>query len=101
MKQTAENMLNGTDNLRKQYMDGSLTHMEYYTRIAEIIGASKRQVPVSQERIDASTDEHLNDIPLAVWDAMHPIIRSMAIRAGMIYWSKSETVSVLKTVAKI
>lgn len=95
-----DNKLNGTENLRKEYMDGKITHQDYYMKIAEMIGVSKRHLPVSEERIKKSTDEHLNDIPLIEWDNMHPIIHSRANRAGLKCWSLSETVCVLKAVAK-
>lgn len=95
-----DNMLNGTENLRKLYMDGKITHHDYYMKIAGLIGVSKRQLPVDEKTIKASTDKHLNDIPLAIWDSRHQIIKSMANRAGLNTWSLSETVCVLKAVAQ-
>lgn len=59
---------------RKQYLDMECTHREYYAQfvtphtmgvVVDFIGADK---------IMNSTDEHMNDIPLAKWDRLHGII---------------------------
>jgi hypothetical protein len=84
---------------RKLYMDGKITHKEFYLWLASFIGATKAQLPVSQERIDRSKDEHLNDIPLKLWDNQDYIIRPMAYAKG-IAWSLSDTVCTLKTLAR-
>lgn len=88
------------DAKRKQYMSNELNHAEFYTWLAEAIGASERNLPVSRETLQASTDAHFNDIALARWDRCDPIIRGMAVRAGMRSWSLSDTVCVLKTIAR-
>jgi len=84
---------------RRRYMGHEITHHEYYIWLAEFIGATKAQLPVSQERIDESTDPHLNDIPLHLWDYRDYIIRPMAYQKGL-SWSLSDTVCVLKALAR-
>lgn len=85
---------------RKRYMEGSLTHQEYYLWLADFIGATKKHVPFSQEQINNSKDEHLNDLPMAVWDRQDFTIRRLAYAKGLA-WSQSDTVCVLKTLAKL
>jgi hypothetical protein len=49
--------------------------------------------------LQQSTDEHLNDIPLMLWDRRDPIVRLLAVQRGMRSWSLSDTVCVLKAFA--
>jgi hypothetical protein len=88
------------DEKRKQYLAHEISHSEFYLWLAGEIGVNSRMIPVDAEHLAKSTDEHLNDIPLALWDRQDPIIRSMAGRHGMRAWSLSDTVCVLKAVAK-
>ena len=87
------------DEKRKLYMDGKLTHKEFYLWLALFIGVSKAHLPVSQERINNSADEHLNDIPLKLWDNQDYIVRHLAYAKGLA-WSLSDTVCTLKAIAK-
>lgn len=88
------------DDKRKEYMDGKITHEQFYTWLASFIGVTKAQLPVSQERINNSKDKYLNDIPLKLWDNQDFIVRRMAYNKGLV-WSLSDTVCVLKTIAKL
>ena len=63
---------------RKRYMDGEITHSEYYLWLADGLGVDQYDLPVSLERISSSTDERLNEIPLRLWDARHFGVRSKA-----------------------
>lgn len=53
---------------RKQYLAGEVSHEDYYGQfvnpelIAYVVGY------IGAERILASSDPHMNDIPLAAWD---------------------------------
>lgn len=84
---------------RKRYMDHEITFAEYYEWLADTIGVTARMLPVDIDRIRASQDEHLNDIPLALWDQQDYIVRPLAAR-HRIPWSLSDTVCVLKAVAR-
>jgi len=59
---------------RKQYMDGDVSHEDYYSQFVTpaITAIVKERIGV--ERIERSTDPHLNDIPLSKWDALQPVI---------------------------
>lgn len=83
---------------RNLYMDGKLSHSEYYLWLAGFIGANKTHLPVSLDRIRQSRDEHLNDILLPLWDRRDPMIRQLAY-AKRLPWSLSDTVCVLKAIA--
>ncbi len=55
---------------RKQYMDHDCSHRDYYGQfVTDAVKARVLRV-VGRERLAESTDEHLNDIPLRVWDAL-------------------------------
>lgn len=84
---------------RKRYMDGELSHQEYYIWMAEFIGAGRWLVPFTQEQIDNSTDYHLNDLPMPIWDAGDINVRRLAYAKGLA-WSQCETVCVLKALAR-
>src|SRR5258708_16801548 len=88
------------DAKRKQYMANEITHAEFYSWLADSINITVQALPVSLERIRASKDEHLNDIPLRLWDSMDYLVRRKAIMSGMRSWSLSDTVCVLKNYAR-
>lgn len=82
---------------RARYMGREINHQEFYLWLADGIGVTAADLPVSEEMLRGSTDEHFNDIPLAKWDNRHPTISQKA--AGL-SWSMSDTVCVLKAVAR-
>ena len=66
---------------RKEYMDGSVTHEEYYSQfvnhnIKDVVIRSIRL-----NRIKNSTDPHFNDIPLHEWDMLESSTRSICGKA--------------------
>jgi hypothetical protein len=87
------------DEKRKLYMEDKITHKDFYLWLASFIGVTKAQLPVSQDCINASQDENLNDIPLQLWDTQDYIVRLKAYNRGL-PWSKSDTVCVLKALAR-
>lgn len=90
------------DAARNEYIERRMTHDEFYGWLADqidvktIIGMGRITIPM----LLASTDYHLNDIPLALWDGLDQTIRPQAHRAGMKSWSMGDTVCVAKTVAR-
>jgi hypothetical protein len=84
---------------RDRYMSHEIDHQTYYIWLADFIGAGYGLIPVSAERVEQSTDPHLNDITLATWDHCDPIVRQIAFRKGLA-WSLSDTVCVLKALAR-
>lgn len=88
------------DAKRKQYLASEISHSEFYLWLADSIGIRIHDLPVKIERVKASTDPHLNDIPLQLWDRMDYLVRRLAVQHGMRSWSLSDTVCVLKAFAK-
>jgi hypothetical protein len=85
--------------MRLCYMNNEILHEEYYSWLANFIGADRKSLPVSDERLLQSTDEHLNDIPLKRWDSMDYSIRKLAY-AKKLPWSLADTVCTLKAIAR-
>lgn len=91
---------------RKAYFNGTLTHQEYYMGIAKEMGEEALRCVVltiaSPEHLRAMSalDEHLNNIPLFKWDNRHASVTHIAHLAGYRVWTLSDTVCVLKAVAR-
>ena len=53
---------------RQDYMTKKVSHAEYYGQF--VTGHTKAFVAnvIGLDRVKRSTDEHLNDIPLRIWD---------------------------------
>lgn len=87
----------------KDYLDGKISHRDYYRTLGQAIGLTANDVPFGAEEICASKDEHFNDLPLAKWDAQHFNVMNKvkaAHRTEITGWSISKTVSCLKTIAQ-
>jgi len=82
---------------RSRYMDGEISHDEYYLWLSDWIGLPDSLIPATIDEIRASNDEHFNDIRLQRWDAMDKSVRAYA---GGLYWSLSDTVCCLKAMAR-
>jgi hypothetical protein len=87
---------------RARYMNGELTHAEYYRWLAGMIAANPRRVIdiMTEARLLESTDEHFNDVPLFLWDRLHPIFDTAARHYTGIAWSLSDTVCTAKQLAR-
>ena len=62
---------------RKQYMaeshlDGMTAHRRYYGQFVNQSTIARVVNSIGKERILASRDPHMNDIPLALWDRLVP-----------------------------
>lgn len=55
---------------RKDYMDGKVTHREYYASICKSAGLAFGDESRIVKRCRNSKDPHYNDIPLSEWDMM-------------------------------
>lgn len=105
-----------TPSQRQRYLRGGLTHDQYYGLIVEHLGedALRRMLPrdwtPAQWRDALAEDQHLNNVPLRLWDAADYGVRSLAARSdrdGLTRitgnggaWSLSDTVCTLKQTAK-
>lgn len=55
---------------RADYMEGRATHRQYYGQFVNDEVKHSVMYKFGLERLLASTDEHLNDLPLREWDAL-------------------------------
>jgi len=86
---------------RKDYMDRKCTHRQYYGQFVTpaLVDAVARMIGV--DRINRSTDPHLNDIPLRFWDSLPWLgIDHLVGKAGSGGVSMSDKVCVMKEAAK-
>ena len=83
---------------RQEYLEGTLSHADYYVWLAEFIGVTTADVPANTRELQNSKDEHFNDIPLTRWDKQDINVRPKAFAKGLA-WSLSDTVCVLKALA--
>ena len=74
---------------RRDYIEGTLTHAEFYRWVAEFIGVSVQNLPASWTA---------NWSNLAFWDRQHPFVCHKAFAKGLA-WSLSDTVCTMKQVA--
>ena len=89
---------------RKDYMEGRMSHHAYYSAIAKECGISFKRsnmLPQIKEAL-AKGDEHLNSIPLTIWDSM--AIRNTARISTVLkehgdFYSLAGGVCVMKTAA--
>lgn len=80
-------------------------HREYYAQFVTRWTRSTVVHFIGAERIRASTDPHMNDIPLHDWDRLDAVIRAPGARIhkainGTSAWSLSDTVCVAKEAAR-
>jgi hypothetical protein len=111
----------GAEMNRKDYLDGKVDHHTYYSALADVIGRASLEKIVLQiaslEKLQRAyaVEKNLNTITLARWDGMHHWVRKLVsangpavmaiswngtLPAHSISWSLSESVCVLKTVAR-
>lgn len=92
---------------RKDYMEGRVTHEQFYSSVAKTAGISFERsdlLPRVKAALEAG-DEHLNSIPLALWDnrAANPVTRaniSRALKEHGDFFSLAGGVCTLKQAAK-
>lgn len=89
---------------RKDYMEGRITHQEYYSTIAKEAHISFKNSEMLPEIKDALAkgDEHLNTIPLRQWDMMATFHRDrirLALKNHDDFYSLGGGVCVMKAAA--
>ena len=87
---------------RQQYLNGECSHREYYSQFVgeSIIKLVENGIGI--KTILASTDPHLNDIPLKKWDVLAEHFKYMHLKlkeAGD-YLTLAGSVCILKEAAK-
>jgi hypothetical protein len=85
---------------RKDYMNNICTHEEFYAQFINSSVKSYVEDVIGLNQILKSTDEHLNDIPLVLWDRAHGILDNKTLKSANCCQSFSNTVCTLKTYAK-
>lgn len=91
---------------RQEYMDGKVTHAEYYRQFVTESVKSHVARRIGLDRIKTSHDEHLNDIPLNQWDDIsraifgNPSIGTRLKKAGD-FWSLAVGVCIAKQAARM
>ena len=93
---------------RKSYIDGVVSHDDYYSQPAFCTPEVKSLVAraIGLKRILDSVDPHFNDISLVKWDVLHPAVTFLVGNAlreanGTAGISLSDTVCVAKAAARI
>lgn len=87
---------------RTQYMSGECTHHEYYIQFATPALRQEVARHIGVERIKASTDPCMNDIPLADWDRL-PVVyyyNGQRLKQAGDYLTKAGAVCIAKAIAR-
>ena len=100
---------------RQKYLNGELTHSEYYGLLVERLGEAYLRSLLPAKTPDEwrkllAQDKHLNNVSLATWDAGHPRVVVRVRRMGGTKalesiigpggWSLSDSVCLLKETAR-
>lgn len=90
---------------RTDYLNGKNTHEEYYGQFVTSHMIDFVSEHIGRERILASKEPYLNDIPLNEWDKLaHDIQASLDMelwaKSGNGDWSLSAAVSIAKAAAR-
>lgn len=97
--------MNGEKITRENYMAGKVTHQEFHSAVAHAAGIdfSTADILPRVRAAIAKGDEHLNSIPLRVWDMLalsaKPAI-TRALKAHGDFWSDAGGVCVVKQAAR-
>lgn len=85
---------------RKDYMEHRCTHREYYAQF--VTEATRRRViqAFGVDRLRASEDPHLNDIPLARWDRVDVPAPPISLEDCGDWLSPAGAVCILKEAAR-
>lgn len=91
---------------RKAYMEGDITHEEFYSHITSSLDGKRLFDKAFLSRVRMALkdgDEHLNSIPLAEWDSIADRIRltiSSKLKEAGDFWSMAGGVCAVKQLAK-
>ena len=86
---------------RHQYLTNQCTHREYYAQFVTPDCKARVKSNIGMDRLLASTDPNLNDIPLGEWDRLaFGIMPADALRAAGDYATLGGQVCTLKEAAR-
>lgn len=90
-----------TEFTRKDYLNKLCTHREYYAQFVTPGTLSLVLAGIGLKRLLAAKDEHLNDIPMSLWDRLVPRCPgSGKFRDAGDFYTKSGGVCLLKEAAR-
>jgi hypothetical protein len=94
-----------TKPTRNQYMNREISHAEFYRSVYQAAGISMARSPLLPKVREAlaNGDEHLNSIPLQMWDSMATNAQAAiarALREHGDFYSLGDGVCTLKQAAK-
>ena len=87
------------DKKREAYLNNEISHSDYYLWLSDFLEIPGYLIPFRREELLLSTDPHMNDLSLSRWDGQH-IFVSRYVYKKIRSWSLSETVCVLKAMAR-
>lgn len=64
---------------RKEYLNGTVTHDEYWSQFVTDDVMSDVKRAIGYERIVNSKCPHLNDIPLSCWDGIYGVLTTSVV----------------------
>lgn len=87
------------DKKRQAYLNNEISHENYYLWLSDFLEIPGHLVPFLRNELLRSTDPHMNDLSLNKWDSQHIFVSRYAYNKIRV-WSLSETVCVLKAMAR-
>lgn len=84
---------------RKDYLDGKCTHREYYAQFVNSQQKSAILSRIGKDRLEKSTCEHFNDIPLKEWDSIYCPISSSKMKECGDYITNAGRICIIKEAA--
>lgn len=87
------------DKKKLSYLNGEITYKNYYLWLSEFLEIPGSMIPFRRDELLLSKDPHMDDLSLSKWDAQHNGVSRIAYSKIRV-WSLSETVCVLKTMAR-
>jgi hypothetical protein len=87
---------------RQQYIDGDVSHEDYYAQFCTEWGQRLVVATIGEERLrsEFAKDEHLNGIPLSQWDVIGLKINTTMLRVKLDMAGDSVTQAGLVCIAK-
>jgi len=85
---------------RQEYLEGKVSHREYHAQFVNETIKQNVLNHIGLDKLMKSKDEHLNDIPLAIWDAIPVYNVSPLMKEAGDYLTLAGKVCICKEAAK-
>lgn len=109
----AHSAVQRVESQRARYMKREISHDEYYGMLVELFGEARLRTllpgnyTAQQWAALVEDDRHLNNVPLSMWDAMHPAVLRIPVDKPKLVaingtggWSLSDSGCMLKCAAR-